>query len=323
MRDHKDTTHKGHANTRTLPQANMVGYIPGISLGSIIIIYLIIGTVFCFYTSPVIRVLCMIAVGFYLTAALLRLIACLVPYQYTRPSDTLPDQDIIWPTYTLLVPLYQEASVTRSLVTHLKAIDYPSDKLEIIFICEQEDVATQESLHPFIRKPFSLEIVPTGGPRTKPNALNHALRQSRGELVTIYDAEDRPHPDQLKTAAIAFAQNPHWAALQAPLRFYNGHENWLTRQFALEYAALFYVWVPFLAKLGLPFPLGGTSNHIRGLMYQTHQHRHAFSWYKLSWLIIHALKTILKPTTAYSKDGVSYLKKQSALQNALLKLRTI
>jgi len=37
----------------------------------------------------------------------------------------------------------------------------------------------------------------------------------------------------------------------------------LTRQFALEYAALFHVWIPFLVKLNLPFPLGGTSNHLR------------------------------------------------------------
>ncbi len=37
----------------------------------------------------------------------------------------------------------------------------------------------------------------------------------------------------------------------------------MTRQFTLEYAALFDGILPALAKLGLPLPLGGTSNHFR------------------------------------------------------------
>ena len=57
--------------------------------------------------------------------------------------------------------------------------------------------------------------------------------------------------------------NPEYAAVQAPLDYYNSNRNFLTQQFTIEYAALFHVWLPFLARLGLPFPLGGTSNHIR------------------------------------------------------------
>ena len=37
----------------------------------------------------------------------------------------------------------------------------------------------------------------------------------------------------------------------------------MQRQFALEYAALFEVMLPAYARWGLPFPLGGTSNHFR------------------------------------------------------------
>jgi hypothetical protein len=37
----------------------------------------------------------------------------------------------------------------------------------------------------------------------------------------------------------------------------------MEHQLQLEYAALFDVILPFLVRLGLPFPLGGTSNHIR------------------------------------------------------------
>jgi len=93
--------------------------------------------------------------------------------------------------------------------------------------------------------------------------FHEALKTSEGRYVTIYDAEDRPHPDQLLAALAAFKARPDWAAVQAPLEYYNHRDNWLTRQFTLEYAVLFHVWVPFLVRLGLPFPLGGTSNHMR------------------------------------------------------------
>jgi len=51
--------------------------------------------------------------------------------------------------------------------------------------------------------------------------------------------------------------------LQAELSFYNPNENWLTRQFTIEYAILFKLILPGLAAHYLPLPLGGTSNHFR------------------------------------------------------------
>lgn len=111
---------------------------------------------------------------------------------------------------------------------------------------------------------FDIIIVPAGLPQTKPRALNYALQFSRGELVTIYDAEDVPELDQLRRAAERFAASPpDLACLQAQLTFYNPNENWLTRQFTAEYAALFGVLLPALANHGLPLLLGGTSNHFR------------------------------------------------------------
>jgi glycosyltransferase XagB len=87
---------------------------------------------------------------------------------------------------------------------------------------------------------------------------------ARGSLVTIFDSEDIPEPQQLRRAAEVFAaREPELACLQAPLTFYNPNENWMTRQFTAEYAALFEMILPQLAFCALPLPLGGTSNHFR------------------------------------------------------------
>ncbi len=171
------------------------------------------------------------------------------------------------PLYTVLVPLFHEAQMIESLMSGLAQLRYPEDKLDIVLITEAVDPFTTQAVSQAIEThtlpSFRQVIVPKGTPQTKPRALNFALQNSHGDFVTIYDAEDRPHPDQLLAAISAFEARPEWAAVQAPLDYFNHADNWLTRQFAIEYAVLFHVWVPFLVRLGLPFPLGGTSNHMR------------------------------------------------------------
>lgn len=192
--------------------------------------------------------------------AMLRLAAVLLP----KPKDRgLANISNDLPLYSVLVPLFHESQMVEQLTHGLDLLNYPRDKLDIILITEEVDPLTTQAVAKALRPPFRQVVVPTGSPQTKPRALNFALQTSDAAFVTIYDAEDRPHPDQLLAAIAAFRARPDWVAVQAPLDYYNHDDNWLTRQFALEYAALFHVWVPFLSRLGLPFPLGGTSNHMR------------------------------------------------------------
>lgn len=169
------------------------------------------------------------------------------------------------PVYSVLVPLYDEAEILPDLVDALIRLDYPAAKLDVILILEETDTATRlaadaAGLPGFIR----VVCVPASGPRTKPKALNYALELARGSFVTIFDAEDIPEPRQLRNALAAFtAAGPEVACLQARLNIYNRGDGWLTRQFALEYTALFDGILPALERLAIPIPLGGTSNHFR------------------------------------------------------------
>jgi cellulose synthase/poly-beta-1,6-N-acetylglucosamine synthase-like glycosyltransferase len=170
------------------------------------------------------------------------------------------------PTYSILVPMYRESTkVMARLIANLNTLDYPHDKLDIKLICEADDADTinaLKALHP----PETMEIiaVPPSRPRTKPKACNVALGRVRGEYVVIYDAEDAPAPDQLRRAVVMFRNgSKNLACLQASLNYYNRDENVLTRMFSLEYSGLFRLLLPALERLGLPIPLGGTSNHLR------------------------------------------------------------
>lgn len=176
-----------------------------------------------------------------------------------------------WPRYTVLAALHDEAEVVGQLIERLSQIDYPSDRLQGLLVLEAHDHDTiQVALHTPRPAWLDVFIAPAGTPHTKPRALNCALPLVTGDILTVYDAEDDPDPLQLKEAAARFAADTskHFACLQAPLRIRRKHKGlepspFLDRQFAAEYASLFEAVLPGMARLGLPFPLGGTSNHFR------------------------------------------------------------
>ena len=168
------------------------------------------------------------------------------------------------PIYTVIVPMYREEQSVPAMLEAMQALDYPPAKLDIKLVLEDDDqqtLAAIQKLEP--RYQFEIIRVPHGEPRTKPRACNYALHFARGEYVAIFDADDRPEPTQLKKAVYMFAQLPQdVACLQSRLIYYNTADNLLTRFFALEYHALFYVALRGLESFGIPIPLGGTSNHI-------------------------------------------------------------
>lgn len=169
------------------------------------------------------------------------------------------------PVISLLVPLYREPETAPLLLAALMALDYPPELLDIKIILESDDDETLEAFRALAPPPhFEIIIAPDGAPRTKPRALNFALDFVRGEIVGVYDAEDRPPPDQLRRIVEQFAASPpDVACLQARLGYYNAKENWLTRCFEIEYASWFDAMLPGLFRLGMPLPLGGTSLFIR------------------------------------------------------------
>jgi len=168
------------------------------------------------------------------------------------------------PIYTVLIPMYHEKESLPGMFEAMKRLDYPASKLDIKLVLEADDEETYRAacdLKPAYH--FDIIRVPAAEPRTKPKACNYALRFARGEYVTIFDADDRPEKTQLKKAIISFHKlSPQATCLQARLNYYNANDNLLTRFFSLEYTILFHFMLYGLSRLGIPIPLGGTSNHL-------------------------------------------------------------
>jgi cellulose synthase/poly-beta-1,6-N-acetylglucosamine synthase-like glycosyltransferase len=170
-----------------------------------------------------------------------------------------------YPIYTILIPLYREVAKIESILQAIEKINYPRSKLDVKFIIEADDLIMREALELFNLPDYiHLIKVPYLLPRTKPKAMNYAINYAAGEYITVYDAEDRPDPDQLIKALITFQELPdEYACVQSRLNFYNDTENLLTRLFSLEYQLWFNYLLKGLSLLDLPVTLGGTSNHFK------------------------------------------------------------
>ena len=183
-----------------------------------------------------------------------------------RKDIVLPDNQL--PTVTVLVPVYKEAESMPTLMKNMRNMDYPQNKLEILVLCEKKDVDTIKSA--LLHRPIcsNIRVVevpnPDGGPTTKPRACNVGLLHAQGDVVVIFDGEDRPERDQIKKAASKLMLNRKTAVVQCRLACDHSKDGPLiTKLWDLEYRSLFNYMIPTLAKANLPFLIGGTSNYFK------------------------------------------------------------
>jgi glycosyltransferase XagB len=266
----------GRHRMRPTPNASVF-----LSKGQLAVAVLLMGAIaIAGYARPRLTLTVAVAccMAFYTYTALLKLVITLAGRNYEPPRcpRLRPDGPPL-PRYAVLLPVRNEANMLPRLVARVDRLVYPRRRLLILILIEHDDVETLTAARRLGIPPQSWSrrnggyvrvlVVPPGGPRTKPNALNAAMEtviREGCEFVTVYDAEDRPHPEQLLRAVSTFrAADRQLACLQAELAFWNDDTNWITALYWVGYKIHFTRFLPGLARLGLPIPLGGTSNHFR------------------------------------------------------------
>ena len=187
---------------------------------------------------------------------------------HVTDEEALAVADVDLPVYTVLVPAYREPEVIGKVIAAIGALDYPADRLDVRLVLEADDEVTIAAARATIAgKPVRIVLVPSAEPRTKPKACNFGLQGAPGEFVTVFDAEDRPEPLQLRRAVVALRRlGDGYACVQARLGYFNSRQNLITRWFSIEYANWFGLLLPGLVSVGAPVPLGGTSNHFHAAL---------------------------------------------------------
>jgi cellulose synthase/poly-beta-1,6-N-acetylglucosamine synthase-like glycosyltransferase len=236
---------------------------------AVVLLLLAIGVAAAFGPIVLLKAGVALTIAFYIAFVGFKFIVWCAAATSTEPRHRLPaEDDPDLPRYTILVPLYREANILGELVKALSGLRYPVEKLQILLLLERDDQETQAAAAAMdLPGQFQVLTAPDAGPRTKPKACNFAYGYATGAIVTIFDAEDRPEPDQLLTAVAGFRAIPgpdsRVGCLQAKLVFWNPRGSWISSFYWAEYVTHFQWVLAGLARLGLIPPLGGTSNHFR------------------------------------------------------------
>ncbi len=230
----------------------------------LIITLTILGAIIYPYIFNTITILLLLAVIIFHLTNLLTF--CFIRNMSHQSTYSLTNEEL--PKYTILLPLLHEENMIHQLTKALENLDYPRNKLEIFYLVEQSDNTTKTFVQNHLVNsclPAKLIIVPEGHPKTKPRACNYGLWHASGELCVIYDAEDIPHPQQLREAANKFHSLPDtYACLQAPLDIKTTTSyNIFSTYMMIDYLYLFHMNIPTMDYFKLPILLGGTSNHLR------------------------------------------------------------
>ena len=171
------------------------------------------------------------------------------------PADELP-------VYTVLVPAYREPSVIGELMAHLAALDYPTDKLDVQLLLEADDretIAAAEAAlpGPHVRIRSCRRRSP--GPSRRPATTACASPGASSSRSTT----PRTGPSRCSCAGRSwpFGSARPDARLRAGRAqlLQRRRRTGITRWFTLEYAMWFRSLLPGLVALGMPIPLGGTS----------------------------------------------------------------
>jgi cellulose synthase/poly-beta-1,6-N-acetylglucosamine synthase-like glycosyltransferase len=150
-------------------------------------------------------------------------------------TQDIVDADL--PTVTVLVPMHNEEKVARHILGLLTAVSYPEDKLEIMPINDHSTDATGKIIDEFAaRFPSIHPLHRSDGGRGKPAALNVALKQARGEIIIVFDADYQPARGLVREMAIAF-KDPEVGAVMGRVVPGNTRKKLLTKLLSLERSA--------------------------------------------------------------------------------------
>jgi cellulose synthase/poly-beta-1,6-N-acetylglucosamine synthase-like glycosyltransferase len=207
--------------------------------------------------TTVLALLVVLGLLWFSARRLLLLAAALTP---ARPTSAAGDVDL--PSITLAVAAHNEEHVARRLVAGLAALDYPSDRLSVVLVCDGCTDGTPALLREWAGGREHVRVLELPQRVGKGQALNEALAVASGEIFVVLDADLHPRRDFLERLVGAFG-DPRVGAAAGLLHPANAASTVVSRYSAVNF------WVQQLItsagkdRLDLDPPTFGASGYRR------------------------------------------------------------
>lgn len=179
--------------------------------------------------------------------------------EHTRhgsPEHLLPPRH----SFTAIVPARHEKEVISTTLHTINAIEYPEHLKEVRVVCRVDDIETIAEVRrtmAVLNNPRIHLDVFAGLPINKPHGLNFSLPMAEGDIVTIFDAEDDPHPNIYRIIDSVY-QTSKADVVQSGVQLMNHDTNWYSLFNVLEYFFWFKSNLHFFSHMNLT-PLAGNT----------------------------------------------------------------
>ena len=170
--------------------------------------------------------------------------------------------DAYEPSVSIIIPVKNGAKTLDRLMASLLAVDYPKEKMEIIFVEDGSTDGSYEICKSYEEKfPGLVKVLHRDQSRGKPDALSYATGRASGEILVVFDVDSVIDSKAFKLA-LRWFRDERVAAVQGRTISMNFRSNLLTWLVYLEE-----LWFSLILmgrqRLGLFTPLTGNCMFIR------------------------------------------------------------
>ncbi len=139
-----------------------------------------------------------------------------------------------YPKVTIVVPAHNEELVIEKTATAILNLNYPKDKLEVLFYADNCEDKTADVLDEVLKNKqyykCNARVIRRTGSGGKAGVLNDALKIAHGEYLGVYDADAMPEENALYFLVKKVQENPQrYMAAFGRNKTRNAKQNFLTR----------------------------------------------------------------------------------------------
>jgi len=148
------------------------------------------------------------------------------------------------PFLSALIPAHNEELVIEKTVRSLAEQDYGEENYEIIVVNDGSTDSTKEIVEKLMKEIPNLKLVnvpPGEGGKGKSRTLNVGFGHTKGELISVFDADNTPEPNVLRLLVTVLQNDKKLVAVNSKVRTRNKNASWLTKFINLEF--IYFQWL--------------------------------------------------------------------------------